>query len=113
MGAFRKWITTHNTQIILQTDNRAEFKNESINQFCSERNMQRIYGVPYNPWHRGAVETFNRNIHDFLTLADDQKMDSYNLEASLTDVLLYYNGRRHSITKVPPYQAMMNWWDKE
>ena len=40
-------------------------------------------------------------------------MDNYNLEDSITDFLLYYNGRRHSTTKVAPYQAMMNWWDKE
>ena len=28
LRAFRKWITTHNTSMILQTDNWAEFKNK-------------------------------------------------------------------------------------
>ena len=76
LRALRKRITIHNTQMILQTDNGAEFKNRIINQFCSERNVQQIYGVPYNPQHQGAVEAFNRTVQDFLTLAKDQQMDS-------------------------------------
>ena len=71
--------------------------------------MQQIYGVPYNPQHQGAVEAFNRIVQDFLTLAKNQQMDSYNLEDSITEFQLYYNGRRHSTTKVAPYQSMMNW----
>ena len=113
LRAFKKWITTHNTPMILQTDNGAEFKNKIISQFCSERNVQQIYGVPYNPQHQGAVEAFNRTVQDFLTLAKDQQMDSYNLEDSIADFMLYYNGRKHSTTKVAPYKAMKNWWDKE
>ena len=27
--------------------------------------------------------------------------------------LRYYNGRKNSTTKVAPYKAMINWWDKE
>ena len=78
LRAFRKWITTHNAPMILQTNNRAKFKNKKINQFCFERNVQRIYGVPYNPQHQGAVEAFNRTVQDFLTHAKDQQIDSYN-----------------------------------
>ena len=33
LRAFRKWITTHNTLTILQTDNATEFKNKIIKQF--------------------------------------------------------------------------------
>ena len=113
LRAFKKWITTHNTQMILQTDNGAEFKNKIISQFCSERNVQQIYGVPHNPQHQGAVEAFNRTVQDFLTLAKDEQMDSHNLEDSIADFLLYYNDRKHSTRKVAPYKAMMNWWDKE
>ena len=69
--------------------------------------------MPYNPQHQGAIEAFYRTVQDFLTLAKDQQMDSYNLEDSIIDFLLYYNGWRHSTTKVAPYQAMMNWWDKK
>ena len=35
LKVFRKWITTHNTPMILQTDNGEEFKNKIISQFCS------------------------------------------------------------------------------
>ena len=93
--------------MILQTNNGAEFKNKIISKFCFERNVQQIYGMSYNPQHQGAVEAFNQTVQDFLTLVKDQQKDSYNLEDSKTDFLLY-NGRRHSTTKVSPYQAMMN-----
>ena len=76
-------------------------KKRIIKKICSERNVQQIYGVPYNKQHRRAVQ-------DFQTLAYDQRMHSYNLEDSVTDFLLYYNGRRYSTTKMKPYQTMMN-----
>ena len=88
--------------MILQTDNGAELKNKIINQFCTERNVQQIYEVTYYPQHQGAVEAFNRTAQDFLTLAKNQQIDSYNLEDSITDFLLYYNDRRHTTTKVAP-----------
>ena len=65
LKTFRKWITSHNTPMILQSDNEAEFKNNIINKFCSERNVQKIYGVPYNLQHQGTVEAINRIIQDF------------------------------------------------
>ena len=83
-----------------------------MNQFCQESNVQQVYGVPYNPQHQAAVEAFNRTVQDFLTLARDHQGDSYNLEDSISDFLLYYNYRKHSTTKVAPYKAMMNIGDK-
>ena len=78
-----------------------------MNQFCQENNIQQVYGVPYNPQHQGTVEAFNRTVQDFLTLARDHQGDSYNLDDSISDFLLYYNNRKHSTTKVTPYKAMM------
>ena len=63
--------------MILQTDNWAEIKNKIINKFCSERNVQQIYWMSYNPPLQEAVEAFNRIVQDFLTLAKEQQMDSY------------------------------------
>ena len=62
-------------------------------------------------------EAFNRTVQDFLTFAREHQGDSYNLEDSISDFLLYYNNRKHSTTKVEPYKAMMNmvtkhWWMK-
>ena len=39
--------------------------------------------------------------------------DDYNLDSFISDFLLYYNDRLHSITKETPYKAMMNTRDKE
>ena len=57
-------------------------------------------------------EAFNRTVQDFLTLTREHQGDSYNLEDSMSDFLLYYNNRKHSTTKVTPYKAMMNIGDK-
>ena len=89
LRVFKRWIWTHYIPTILQTDNGTEFKNKTMNQFCQENNIQLVYGVPYNPQHRGAVEAFNRTVQDFLTLARDHQGDSYNLEDSISDFLLY------------------------
>ena len=43
-------------------------------------------------------ESFNRTVQDFLTLARDHQGDSYNLEDSISDLLLYCNNRKHSTT---------------
>ena len=51
--------------MILHSNNRAELKNKIINKFCSERNVQKIYGVPYNSQHQGSVEASNRTVKDF------------------------------------------------
>ena len=89
MRAFKRWIRTHYIPTKLQTDNETEFKNKTMNQFWQENYIQQVYGVPYNPQHQGAVESFNRIVQDFLTLARDHQGDSYNLEDSISDFLLY------------------------
>ena len=113
LGAFKKCITTHNVLATLQTDNGTEFKNSITNQFWLERNIQHIFGTPYNPQHQGAVKAFNRTVQDFLTLAKDYQKNYYSLDDSICDFLLYYNERLHSTTKVSPFKAMMNASDKE
>ena len=66
-----------------------------------------------NSQHQGAVEVFNRNAQDFLTMAKVHQREKYNIEERLSDFLIYYNGRVHSTTQVVPYVAMMNVGNKE
>ena len=84
-----------------------------MNQFWLERNIQHIFGTPYNPQHQGAIEAFNRTVQDFLTLAKVHQKYDYSLDNSICDFLLYYNERLHSTTKVSPFKVMMNASDKE
>ena len=111
--AFKKWVTTHNVPLSLQTDNGTEFKNSVLKEFCKQKKIKQIFGTPYNPQHQGAVEAFNRTVQDFLTMAKDHQREKYNIEECLSDFLIYYNDRVHSTTKVAPYVAMMNVGDKE
>ena len=113
LGAFKKCITTHNVPTTLQIDNGTEFKKRIMNQFWFERNIQHIFGTPYNPQHQGAVEAFKRTTQDFLIPAKEHRKDYYRLNDSICDFLLYYNDRLHSNTKVAPSKVMMDGSDKE
>ena len=110
---FKKWVTTYNIPLSLQTDNGTEFNNSVLKEFCKQKKIKQIFGTPYNPQHQGAVEAFNRTFQDFLTMAKDHQREKYNIEECLCDFLIYYNVRVHSTTKVAPYVAMMNVGDKE
>ena len=113
LRAFKKWVTTNNILDWLQTDNGREFKNDILEKFCESKGIDRIYGVPYNPQHQGAVEAFNNTVQNFLTPTKDHQKDRYNLEESINDFLIYYNDREHSTTKVAPFRAMMNIENKD
>ena len=84
-----------------------------MNQICNERNIQHIFGTPFNSQHQGVVEAFKRTVQDYFTLAKDHQKDDYNLDDSTCEFLLYYNDRLHSATKVTPFKTMMNASDKE
>ena len=49
--AFKKWVTTHNVPLSLQTDNGTEFKNSLLTEFCKQMKIKQIFGTPYNPEH--------------------------------------------------------------
>ena len=84
--------------------------------FSKEKWMERENLLKYRMRIRNQIilvqlqkkETFNTTVQDFLTLARDHQGNSYNLEDSISDILLYYNNRKHSTTKNVPYKAMMN-----
>ena len=101
--ALKKWVTTHNVPLFLQTDNDTEFKNNALTKFCKQKNIMQIFGTPYNPKHQGVVETFNLTVQDFLTLTKDHQLEKYNIEEYLIDFLIYYNHRVYSTAKVAPY----------
>ena len=113
LGVFKKCITTHNIQTTLHTDNGTEFKKNSIkNQFWLERNIQHIFGTPYNPQHQRDVEAFNRTVQNFLKLVKDHQK-WLNLDCSICDFQLHSNDWFHLTTKVAQYKAMMDASDKE
>ena len=113
LKGFKKWIATHNSPDSLQTDNGSEFKNQVLERFCKIKNIERVFGVPNNPQHQGAVEECNQTIQNFLISAKDHQQKQYNLEDSISDFLIYYNDGHHSTTKVAPYKIMINVEDQE
>ena len=41
-------------------------------------------------------------------MAKYHKKDKYDLEDCVTDYLIYYNNRKHSMTRIAPYVIMRN-----
>ena len=58
--------------------------------------------------YQGLVEIFNRIVQIFLTSAKDHQKERYNLDDSINDFQIYYNDRKHLITKVARFRAIMN-----
>ena len=46
----------------IRSDNRTEFKNETLNRFCSDNGITRQYSVPRTPQQDGVVERKNRTL---------------------------------------------------
>ena len=55
----------HNIQTTLQIDNETKLENRRMNQFLFERNIQYIFGTPYNLEYQGEVEVFTGQFEIF------------------------------------------------
>ena len=54
---------------LIYKDNGEEFRNEMMENYLKENNIDDITGGPYNPQHQGAVEAFNKTIHNFFNIS--------------------------------------------
>ena len=73
-----KFVTSQNIPYWFPTDNGREFKDDILEKFSESKGIARIYGVPYNSEHQGAVELSNRIVQNFLTLAKVHQKDRFN-----------------------------------
>ena len=74
-------------------------------------------GVKYHPQSQGAVEIFNKTIHNFLNEAYTNSMfngdEEWSLPLMVSDFLHYYNSKRvHSTTKKIPREILFNFNQK-
>ena len=51
----------------LHTDNGKEFKNNLMQEFCQEHDIQKVHGAPRKPQTQGLVERNNRTVKENLT----------------------------------------------
>ena len=98
---------------ILHTDNGAEFTNKLIKSYREGKEIYFANGTPGHSQSHGAIEAFNKTVQNFLILAKDAQKDKFNLEHSIDDFLMYYNQRKHTITKHSPIEIMSNVKDEK
>ena len=48
------------------SDNRPEFKNKNMQNFCIKENIKYINGIPYYPNSQGTIERFHYTIKKYL-----------------------------------------------
>jgi transposase InsO family protein len=46
--------------IKIKTDNGTEFKNNSVQSYIKQCNVEQVFGIPYKPNMQGVVEAFNK-----------------------------------------------------
>ena len=56
----KKYVLLYGKPEVLRSDNGKEFRNSTIDQFCTERNIKRRYTTRYSPQQNGIVEVENR-----------------------------------------------------
>ena len=91
----------------MQTDNGTEFKNSIMNQFWLERNVKHIFRDSLNPQSMVLLKRLTGQFKIFFTLAKNHQKDYNSLGNFISNFLLYYNGRLHSITKIAPFKAII------
>lgn len=86
----------------LQSDNGAEFKNETVDDYLKSVGVKQVFSSPYSPTTQGAVERSNRTIKTWLY----KKMTEQNTKRwidFLDDAVELYNNSTHSSTKYTPF----------
>jgi len=74
------------------SDNRLEFKNSKINNFCNKEGIKYIHGVPYNPHAQGTIEMFHYTIKKYLAKEFiNNNYKNLNFEDVRIKVINYYN----------------------
>ena len=102
---FEDFINKIGKPDIIQTDNGGEFVSNKFKNFCNDNNIKLVNGAPYHPQSQGAIEAYNKNIVQKLTLFKIEKKNKFNLIEDLEHANLIYNNTTHSSTKISPIKA--------
>jgi len=86
------------------TDNGTHFTAELINNVMSLCGVCHIYTTPYNPKANGVCERFNATMCDSLATICNKRRTNWDEQLSKT--IFVYNSRRHSTTKLTPFELM-------
>ncbi|KRH92879.1 putative transposable element [Pseudoloma neurophilia] len=98
----REIFTTFWPPILLHTDNRAEFKNGTLESICHKYDIKKILGRARCPWIQGQVERFKQSIKRWLSSIGSTNYELGKWQICLNDVIFLNNNTVHSTTKQIP-----------
>lgn len=87
----------------IKSDNGPPFNGEDYARYCSERGIQVIFSTPFYPQQNGLVEGFMKIVNKAMCTAVST---GANYQRELQSAVQAYNAADHSITKVPPEEAL-------
>ncbi|XP_058456780.1 uncharacterized protein K02A2.6-like [Malaya genurostris] len=88
----------------IKSDNGPPFNGEEYKRYCSERGINLIFSTPLYPQQNGLVESCMKFINKAMNAAyckQSRFIDELNAAVNA------YNAAAHSVTKIPPEEAMM------
>ena len=68
LGGIKDFIYKNGKQVILYRDNGKEFFSKLFADYCNTKDMKIIRGIPYHIQSQEIVESFNREIKDYLKI---------------------------------------------
>ena len=98
----------HNYPELIQSDNRKEFINMTLNEYWKGIDAMHFYGSLYHSQNQDAIEAFNKIVQKSLSAAYNNAKDEklgWDLEMNLFKFLHFYNCKKeHTKTgQIPKY----------
>ena len=66
LNKIKNFIGINKKPVIVQTDNRLEFKNKIVENYFKEEGIKHIFSRPHHPQTNGCLERYHRELHKFM-----------------------------------------------
>ncbi|MBW0489543.1 hypothetical protein O181_029258 [Austropuccinia psidii MF-1] len=100
---------TKNSIKILQSDNGAEFKNHTIDQFLLSKGIVHEFAMPYEHHQNGRIERTNRTVSEMArTMLIASNLPSYLWPWAFRHAAWIYNRTLHADSEKTPFESLGN-----
>jgi transposase InsO family protein len=87
---------------IIWSDNGTEFKNSTIKNLLTSRNIKQVFGKPHCPKSQGIVERSHLPLAKFLFKKKLILKENLNIKTAVQEYELNYNTLPHCVTNISP-----------
>ena len=104
LNKIKNFIGINKKQIIIQTDNGLEFKNQLIENYLKNEGIHHVLSRPHHPQTNGCLERYHRELHKFMKNYLDKIKDfeEGDIEDALDEYIRYHNSTKKSSTRYIP-----------